>query len=354
LDQAVKAYAGDLESGRETIRPLPWWANGHQGAEAAAGKEDTLLSILRLFSTTRAYPADLEALFDPKTISGSAINTRLAWQLATILSAKGWTDYLPKDKYDQLTRDFAAELENASKFVSATWVLLHMTDVQARELLVRELLMRNGGHIPEPLPMGGAHEQTEPDVFRYLSQDNQIPELLLWEAKALYAKAELKNPYLQTDYLLTAQLYDQAHEVVCQTIGPMAVIEEEYHDLAVLLGRFSNASEKPVGWESGGQVFDDFTRMCSMPAHRKNGREWKGLVEKLRSGLEAMQNSTSAVHMTLEGRVAMVEMERKMREEARDAEVGARDGRVMEGVVGAKVEVPELWMRYRAAMALVT
>ncbi|CAK1364592.1 unnamed protein product [Cercospora beticola] len=345
LEQVVKAYAHDVDNGRELTLPTPFWTDQGASETSVAGREDTLFGLFRLFSTTRAYPADLASLFDPHTVSGSPADSRLAWQLAIILYAKGRADYIDHAILDRITRDFAAELEYANKFVTAIWVLLHLTDASKRESMVKEVIMRNGGKIPDP---STGDEMTENNVFDQLTTYLKIPENLLFEAKALHAKAELKNPAVQARYLLIAGLFDEAHDVLISSIGPAAVIEEDYDELVDVLRRFPEHGSGVQGWESGGAVYSDFASVVTMNLGRKNSHGGKSIMRRLRSGLEAMNNADRK--LTLEERVSMIEMGRILAEEA--SEVGVEE-------IAKTVDVHTdsngtgLFERYQAAMGVV-
>jgi nuclear pore complex protein Nup98-Nup96 len=353
IEEAVKAYVADLENGREVTLPTPLWVAPGTSANVIAGREDTLLGLLRLYSTTRADPADLEALFDAYTVSGSPVNSRLAWQLAIMLYAKGWTDYINHVTLDQLTRDFAAELENTNKFDAASWVLLHLTETQTREHMIKGLLFRNGAEIPDP---DASDEPTETNVFDHLVQDYQIPENLLYEAKALYAKAALRRPSLQARYLLNAGLFDEAHDVLTSTIGPTAVIEEDYDELIDVLSHFPEGGSGVHGWGHGGAVYGNFARLVTMSLGRKSGPQGQQVMEDLKAGLKAMATADAKVKMTLEERVGMIEMGRILNEEVRDlgfrndAAAGAAVGAA---VMGEEMQVEGLFEKYRAAMGVV-
>ncbi|KAF2213907.1 hypothetical protein CERZMDRAFT_110901 [Cercospora zeae-maydis SCOH1-5] len=345
LDQVVKAYADDIDTGRELTLPTPFWTVQGASEASVAGREDTLFGLLRLFSTTRAYPADLASLFDPTTVSGLPADSRLAWQLAIILYAKGRADYIDHTVLDRITRDFAAELEYAHKFVTAVWVLLHLTNAKQREFMIREVLMRNGGKIPDP---STGDEMTETNVFDQLTTYLKIPGNLLFEAKALHAKAELNNPALQARHLLLADLFDEAHEVLVSTIGPTAVIEEEYDELIDVLRRFPEHGDGVQGWERGGAVYSDFALIVNMSPGRKNGHEGKQVMRRLKRGLEAMNNADRK--LTLEERVSMIEMGRILAEEASEVDVADMIAAVD---VHAESNGTSLFERYQTAMGIV-
>lgn len=341
LADAVKAYCEALADGSEHVLPLPSWAADGEGTD----REDVLMGVLRLYTDRNAA---LEPVFDPKTVSGSAVNSRLAWQLATLLRAKGLCSALPDEKFDQLTFGFATELEAAGQFVTATWVLLHLRHAVTRTRAVGALLSRNGGKIPD----AGATPEGSIDIFNVLNVENSIPGDLLWAAKALHARAELCDAWLQAEYLLQAGALDEAHDVVCQTLGPKAIIEEEYGPLKALLDRFP---QEPEGWATGGGVFADFARLVTLHIGKRYAREGAGLMARVRVGLEGMRDVERK--MGLEERVALVEMGRVLQKEigelairpggleVENVDVSMADGPVEVGIGG--------FLRYREAMGVV-
>ena len=317
LNEAVGTYVEDLESGLEVVRPAPRWAQDvYQNDDA---REDTLMGLLRLSASSNA---DLAAIFDPKSVSGSAVNSRLAWQLATLLRAKGID--LPAEKMDQLTVSFAAALEAADQLIAAAWVLLHLHHSVSRATAVRDLLQRSGGKISNP---SSDSDEQHKGVFETLAHDIHIPAPMLWAAKALHARAELHDPRLQTLYLLHAGLVDDAHDVLCSTVGPTAVIQEDLATLITgVIDHFSK-KKKPESWTEGGQVFADFARLMHMS--QKTSREAHTVLGRLHHGLNRMKTNRLP-HMSLEERVAMVEMERVLREDWKDSGADLFDGEEMD------------------------
>lgn len=344
LGDAVKAYSSALADGSERVLPVPSWA----AKQDVPDREDVLMGLLRL-STSRPAEFEPSSVFDPKTVSGSAVNSRLAWQLASQLRSKGLCSALPDEKLDQLTFSFATELEAAGKFMTATWVLLHLRHAETRIKAVTALLFRNGGNIPE----AGTTPEGAVDAFYVLHTENLIPAELLWSAKAQHARAELDNAWLQCEYLLHAGALAEAHDVVCETLGPKAIIEEDYGQLRELLEKFP---QEPMGWAQGGGVFADFARLVTMNMGKKYSREGAGLMARLRAGLEGMRDAEGR-KMGLEERVAMVEMGRVLQREIEElairpggfevesVDVSMGDGPVEVGIGG--------FLRYREAMGIV-
>lgn len=345
LEDATEAYIKDLADGREMVHPVPWWA---EGADTGDKREDTLLGLLRL----KISKADLEALFNPKTVSGSSANSRLSWQLATFLRAKGHAISLSDEKLDQLTVGFAEELETANSFVTAAWVLLHITEAGPREKAISGLLFRNASHIDDPRKADSEIQGN----WEHLTDILQVPEGLLWAAKAQYASAELRNPCVQTKYLLNAHAAEEAHRVLCTVIGPRAVIEEDVDTLLETLAGFDNA-QRIDGWERGGQVFADFAALETLSTGRKYAQEGHELMNRLQIGLQAMEHAES--NPSLEVKVAVVEMRRVLKETIREYNAsgsgfeahGAEGG--MEGVERSLGMGVDAFMRYREAMGVV-
>ncbi|KAK4503229.1 hypothetical protein PRZ48_006657 [Zasmidium cellare] len=339
LDDSVKAYCNDLADGREKVLPAPGW----QDVDAYDGREDTLLGLLRLYIGR----PDAEALFDAKTVSGDSSNSRIAWQLATIFASRDDGTELSDEKFDQLTLDFAAQLETSNNFVPAVWVLLHVRNRVTREQAVSAILYRNADKIPDFNPLEDAQ-----GVFYIIHNELHIPTDLIWRAKAQYARTVLGDANAQVLNLLKAGDIEQAHAVLTSTIGPQSVIEQEHDELSNILAHFPE--RKPPGWGSGGGVFEEYTKLWNLSTPRKHTREGREVMERLGMGLREM--SSREGKMSLVERVAVVEMERVLKEEVR-ALHGSGEGLVVEGF-GAEVEGEmgrgmDAFGRYREALGVV-
>ena len=338
IAEAVDDYTKDLESGAEKVPATPSW----QQADTVAGREDTLLGLLRL----SVSEVDLELLFDAQTVSGSAFNTRVAWQLAMYFVAKGIAKSFPSQKLDQLTLNFATELEVADQFITAVWVLLHMRDQSVREKAIAAIINRNAAKIHAP-------GQGASNVFAQLTDDFFIPADIIWQAKAQHARAVERDANLQTVFLINAGASEEAHAVLSNTLGPTAIIEEDYDSLRQILTLFQNSL--PYGWEKSGQVFEDFVTLLHMPTKAKHSKEGRAVMERLSAGLEIMREGENT--MSLEQRVAIVEMMRVLGEEVREYESSGL-GRVR--VKGDEMEVEDgdgvgmgVFERYQGAMGVV-
>lgn len=313
--EAIDAYVQDVQSGKEEETPRPSWDVTADAKDLQ--RQDVLFSILRLLASTHA---DLEALFDAKNITGSYTHNRQAWQLATVFEKKGFS--LADDKYDQLTANFASELEVATHhslapsdaddaLITAAWVLLHLRNTQSRTTALAELLSRNSGAIPEPSDVDRAH------VFNILTQDLSIPSPLVWKAKAQHEHASPEsNPALEALWLLHADSVDDAHRVLVELVGPDAIIEEDYADMDFLLEAFSDKSSKPVDWIHGGAVYEAFSKVVHMSRKEKESRKGIEAINFLGKSIRAMKDQNDGFTRGLRAKVAVTEMERLYNEEA--------------------------------------
>lgn len=332
--EVVQAYLTDLHSAREPLLPTRDWADLHE-------TRDTLMEILHLAAKDQGYDG-LEML-NAKAVSGAYFDSRLAWQMGCLLNARGVCQ-IPSEKLDQLTLDFATELETAGHLVMSAWVLLHVHDSSSRQTAVAALLDRKGGLISTPAQ--GEAEGT----FEELLGVCQIPASLLWTAKALYAQSQLDDPALQTQWLIRAGLIDEAHGVLCSMLGPKAVIEQDFDVLESILSRFP--AREAEGWQEGGQVYTDFVALL------KSRRAQKGLqgvdVRRLRAGLAALEEKAERRKGELESRVAVVEMKKVLEEVLREEGEMQHEGRrSKQRTVGGGADGVGMLEKYRRAMGMV-
>ncbi|KAI5244240.1 hypothetical protein E4T42_07158 [Aureobasidium subglaciale] len=305
LADAVQLYVDDVAAGKETVRPVPYFTEQSLTPswtdDNVQSNEDTLLGLLKLYSRNPSSNAgDVRALvfnlLTPASVSGSPLNARLSWQLATLLQKKGilTSAELSDASLDQLSLTLSSQLETANELVFATNVLLHLTNESARERHVRDLLYRRASAL---------YDASNPDALpTVLTQDFGIPEQWLWHARALYARSMLDDHNSEVTYLLRAGDSAQAHSVLCRSVGPAAIIEQEYDALRELLGLFHDML--PVNsvenWRFGGQVYFDYIHLLDL-VHRDDDASRT-------SKKELLDRLTIALPSVLEGRAGKVDL----------------------------------------------
>ena len=342
LVDAVRAFVAELQQGKEKVSTRPSHAQGDG--------EDTLLGLLKLEAL---QGGDVEKLFESTTVSGSALNSRLAWQLANLLTMTQICEHAA-EKLDQLTVDFAMQLEAAGDWTKAAWTLLYLADTESRTNATKSLLERNAAHLPAP----DQDETMLDDTSLFAPTNLHLPASLIWSAKALYASAVLHEPALQAEYLLNTNLdaaFAEAHDVLCRTVGPTAVIEQDYTELSALLQHFEAVgTEGFEPWKFGGNIYATFLRLINLSDGKKKGRDGRNGCFILRRELQQADADDANRFLSLEMRVARMEMWRVLRETMREIGMESRRGVGKDGdAVGKKGRVEGMLDGYRRALGVV-
>ena len=283
---AVFKYLEDLESHVEgRTRPVPWfveegirplWDDAKHGE-----REDLLWGLLKVFSgcmegTDRFA---LEDVIMPENHQLSPVDFRLAWQLYHMLQKLQLADFrpagvdangieIPSPKVDQLTADFAWQLEAGGQWVWALFVSMHLLDSDSRLSAIQGVLARQAGELPDDTDADDT-DDTDDDgndgggVFRLLTQKYMVPSKWIWEAKALHARAVTQDHVREVQYLIRASNFEEAHRALVDTVAPQAVIADDIAALGRLLDAFKDVDviEK---WASGGQVYRDYLTLLQL------------------------------------------------------------------------------------------
>ncbi|KAK4554732.1 hypothetical protein LTR86_008234 [Recurvomyces mirabilis] len=332
LHEAVKAFDKDVKAGQETAQPI----SAFDGEDV-----DTLAALLRLYAAPREHTeAHMAALCEPSTTSGSAMNSRVAWQLAVMLSSKSIAR-LSQERMAQLTLEFGAQLEAANHVVEAAWMLLYLKDRTERGRAISALLQRKADKLEI--------------VADALVNKLHIPEVSISAALALLAKAN-GDIFTQTAHLLNAKEVSQAHDILIEAVGPQAIIEEDYEGLAELLHRFQDG-HNPSGWEKGGAVYKAFLELVhSSSGHRSSSKPKNELIRNVKRGLRRAEEESEGRARGLEERVAAVEMGRvveRVERELAEESGGGRGKSQRPGSRGGKSDIGlgmGLLEKYRAEM----
>lgn len=304
VDEAVIQYLQDLKDGSEEVKPLPWFTERSNSSSrennAASTHEDLLWSLLQIQS---GDSFDLATAFAPEAVSGNSMDARLSFQLITLFQAQnvGVAADLQDSTLDALASTYASDLATTidaqpQALVSTVWVLLHLSDANARQSAVRSLLDQHAALIDPP----------DGVVFSGL-RELRIPDKWMYQAKALYARAVLQDPVAEAKNLLEADAWTQAHEVVCRTVGPLAVIEDDAEQLRELLGGLHDPVRKSNvyadAWNRGAGVYYDFMEMRDLETQQ--GQRWKELVGKVSRALQYLHNEGEFEKKELRERAAV-------------------------------------------------
>lgn len=264
VEAAIHTFAEDLKSD-EGKKPLPWFIeeNAPQAWQDPApnSRQDLLWGLLRLYASSNGggpVPA-LADIVSPHNATCDPLNSRLSFQLYQSLALRfPQTD---ATKADQLTWDFATQLESSGEWLWSLYAVLHLSNHQQRRLAIESLLARHASSIKDA-------------EYETLTNEFKIPPPWIWSAKALLARS-IEDPVAEVEFLVRANDHNEAHAVLCRTVAPKAIIEQDYTTLQPLLEGFKER-HRVHGWELGGQVYGDFVSLVQ-----------EGVDEKMRLHLLA-------------------------------------------------------------------
>ncbi|EMR09966.1 hypothetical protein PNEG_01724 [Pneumocystis murina B123] len=231
---------------------------------------DILYHLLLLFSKDD-YP--LENIIDSLTLN-FPLNFKIPWLLYIILSRtyniRHFQDYtsfsskkLQENKTtirgNQLTLNFASQLESSGLWHWAIFVLQHLQYAHIRERAIREILARN---------IADYYNNKKNDLDTFLMQNLKIPKIWILESCALYSR--YMNYYQSEEkYLLDAKLWNEAHKTLLTFIAPQAVIYSQHDVLYAFLQRFQNTSVI-TDWKIGGQIYLDYIELLKFNEKSKS------------------------------------------------------------------------------------
>ncbi|KAJ2998135.1 hypothetical protein NUW58_g416 [Xylaria curta] len=282
IAEAFEKYKEDVEQDKE-LRPIVWFAQ--HGISAIwddphkEDREDLLWGLLKLYADGRA---DLESVIRPENSQLSPLDYRLSWQLGQALVSSGQVTFGKNatEKADTATISFAAQLTNEGSWLEAIFVLLHLTDPDARVSAIQDHLCRHAALI-------GNDEST---AFRKLVTDFKIPTQWIWHSKALYMRSAKKDATAEVQCLLRAESWAEAHQTFVKEVAPRTIIERDYDGLADVLQQFEGRHLHVPNWNVGGEVYKAFLQL--MGYDRRAEAPPQVLINSLLEGLPAMHGNT--------------------------------------------------------------
>ncbi|KAI1422546.1 nuclear protein 96-domain-containing protein [Xylaria sp. FL1777] len=282
IAEAFEKYKEDVEQDKE-LRPIVWFAQHGISPiwddTRQDDREDLLWGLLKLYSDSRA---DLEAIIRPENSQLSPLDYRLCWQLGQALASTGRLSFGKNatEKADAATISFAAQLTNEGSWLEAVFVLLHLTDPNARARAIQDHLCRHAAFI-------GNDDSTS---FRKLVADYKIPTQWIWHSKALYMRSAKKDAVAEVRCLLRAESWAEAHQTFVKEVAPKTIIERDYDGLADVLQQFEGRHSHVPDWNLGGEIYKAFLQL--MGCHRRAEEPSQMLVNSLLEGLPAMHGNT--------------------------------------------------------------
>ncbi|KAI1078902.1 nuclear protein 96-domain-containing protein [Whalleya microplaca] len=288
IADAVEKYGEDVRQDRE-LPPTTWFIE--QGIKGIWNdpdedkREDLLWGLLQLYSNDTV---DLEAVLRPENSQLSPLDYRLCWQLGQALTSTGRVSFGKNatEKADAATISFSAQLTNEGSWLEATFVLLHLTDPDARSRAIQDHLCRHAGLIGND----------DSSSFRKLAVDFKIPTRWIWHAKALFMRSVKKDPAAEVQCLLRAESWADAHRTFIKEVAPRTIIERDYDALADLLQQFEGRHSQVPDWNVGYEIYRGFLQL--MGYQQRAEPPPSILVNRLLEGLPAMHGNTPEAGIT--------------------------------------------------------
>ncbi|KAF1969501.1 hypothetical protein BU23DRAFT_557531 [Bimuria novae-zelandiae CBS 107.79] len=351
IEWAVAQFADAMRDGKENVKPVPWFVE--QKPEMSwddprkEQREDLLWGILKLYARSKidGVPVTIDDVLAPVGVSGHPLNARLSFQLyhlfqsrsadpmeederkvgmpiqphsvgddqfslsvQSVQSADFDEEAARKELGDQLTLTYGASLHTPEHWTTAVWVYTHLSNPAMRAHHIRLLLNQ----------FSSTYEIADGDATYEALANMSIPQRWMHAAAALQAKANGAS-LRQATHLIKADELQDAHEVLCRSVGPNAIISRHLDPLRELLGDFEGSyrhAKDPVpGWVQGGQIYFDYIHLLDLTEQRNPYRpedkltaEIHALLRKLQQSLETVARDRWDGASSLEERVALSEI----------------------------------------------
>lgn len=231
---------------------------------------DALFNLIKIFSDPTF---DLETALSPFGFGPVISDYRLPWHLYMLLSrVLRRRDFADREDLgvdvaervqqtgvllegnsataDNLTSNYAHQLELQGQWTWAAFVLLHLELPASRAAAVKALLARKV-------------EQFDDESIGFLTTKLHIPRTWMYEAQALAARFK-DDRFGEFELLLQAKLFAQAHAVAVRYLAPEAIIRGDVEMILSLFSPFSEAypagrlAKDLTGWTTGGQLYVDY------------------------------------------------------------------------------------------------
>lgn len=223
--------------------------------ETGSGEFADVLKIYTILKL-EGLSASVDAIRD------SGLNERVKWILLSVLTAAYGENILLYNG-DEIVQNFGSLLAANGLWKEAIFVFSSLADDEKVKSLIRKTVIAEVGRIK-----GGENDEEE-----YIVKVLGVPRSLVYEAVAI-EKAKKKDYWGQASALVEAELWNDAHECVCEHLGPATVIDDNY-DLKVqlreVISRFPQQGSIIPKWNQGAglyagyfDVIDSFVQQASV------------------------------------------------------------------------------------------
>lgn len=230
-----------------------------------------------------------------QSIKSSHLNIKLKWFFNKILSkGDASNDILNTD----LSLSFGNFLEKIGLWKEALFIYSHISDDKENERVIRNLVITNIGQIK-----GSSDEET------YITKVLKVPHNLVYEAVSIQEHS-LGNYWEECEALITAKLWEKAHECIVKELGPSTVISNESeskHHLESLVAKFPESGHIIPLWSQGAGIYSNFVSLSKLETEERASPDTETLLVSLLSNLPLLEDYNSS-----KCRIAMKLMSKKV------------------------------------------
>lgn len=244
VTDAVIAYEQNFQQEEfDVAQPSPSYA------DRDSKHQDVRFHLMKLFSQ-RSYP--LEVLLGPANYTADLMDYRLSFLLFQVLDTLGY-HHLSDTFRLKIYTSLAEQLESNGLWEWSVWIMLHIPEKNHREAALHQLLYK---HIRID---GETDDGDYIEKEKFVLESLKVPEKWLSYAKAVRAGA-MGNHHVELKYLLKAQQWSKAHEVMMLHIAPDLVINQQMDFLKSLLMQFK-VTRDIQNWKTQGEILMNFIEL---------------------------------------------------------------------------------------------
>lgn len=174
-----------------------------------------------------------------KRVQTSNTNIKIKWVVTTALGHPS----------DATTTQFGDFLAHIGLWKEAVFVYSHLTVDQGASENIRKVII---AHV------------TNTSEEEYLTQVLKVPRSLIHEAISI-EKHRAADYWGECESLVTARLWEQAHDVIVTHLGPQVVITGAGRPgLLDLIGKFPQRGDTIPSWRQGAGIYSQFIRLSDL------------------------------------------------------------------------------------------
>ncbi|GEQ71746.1 hypothetical protein JCM33374_g5432 [Metschnikowia sp. JCM 33374] len=185
-------------------------------------------------------------------IVASQLSKQLKWLIVHVLSITERSERFVSIQ-NSVGLSYGSELEKSNLWKEAIYVYSSMTDDALAKAKIRNVVIEN---VAEIVDRGTEQEHFLIDML-------QVPRGLLYEAYAI-EKRRKRDFWGSGEALVVAGLWDEAHDIICDELGPAAIIEEDSTLItrlrAIIIG-FPESGSIISRWNQGAGFYEKYFKI---------------------------------------------------------------------------------------------